>query len=71
VLALLIATAETTTVAPAEDANLPDTWLGWAILAVIVGLYVVIQRTRRRHVVSRHDREVELRRADPDLRRED
>jgi hypothetical protein len=66
-LHLLFATTETT-VTPAGDIGIPTTWLGWVMLAVIIGLYFVIQRTRERHIRERRDREAELRRADPDLR---
>lgn len=68
-LYLVTATTETTA-APDADIGVPTTWLGWVILAVILGLYFVIQRTRQRHIRSRHDREAHLRRSDPDLRRD-
>jgi hypothetical protein len=65
----LIATTETTGT-PDADIGVPTTWLGWVILAVMVGLFFLIQRTRQRHIRSRHDREAQLRRSDPDLRRD-
>ena len=71
--AILLATAETTTTtaAVAGEGDIPSTWLGWILLAGIVGLYFVVQRTRSRHTGSHRDREAELRRRDPDLRRDD
>ena len=56
--------------------NLPDTGGGeivvWVILAaVIVGLYIVITKTRKRsyrEYMSRADREAEAKRNDPDMK---
>ena len=70
-VSFLLATAETTTTIPPDDGAIPSTWLGWLLLAGIVGLYFVVQRSRTRHVASYRDRETELRRNDPDLRQDD
>jgi len=46
-------------------------WL--AVAAVIVGLYLVIRRTRartQRHYLDREQREQQMRRNDPDMRDE-
>ncbi len=46
----------------------------WVLVAaLIVGLYLIIRRTRvksRKHYLDRADRETETRRSDPDMRDE-
>ena len=46
----------------------------WVLVAaVIVGLYLIVRRTRiksRKHFLDRADRETEMRRSDPDMRDE-
>jgi hypothetical protein len=46
----------------------------WVLVAaLIVGLYLVIRRTRiksRKHYLDRADRETEMRRSDPDMKDE-
>ena len=64
--------------AQSTELNLPEAGGGeiilWLILAaVIVGLYIVITRTRRRSYRSymdREQREAELRANDPDMKKE-
>lgn len=69
--AVLLATAEsTTTTVVAGEGGIPSTWLGWLLLAGMVGLYFVVQRSRARHTVTMRERNAQLRRNDPDMRQD-
>ncbi len=70
---------ETASLLAQETSTIPEAGGGailvWLLLALgIVGLYVLISRTRKRSYkdyVSRADREAELKANDPDMRSED
>jgi hypothetical protein len=67
---MLLVIAQTGSSLPSDGAET----LVWLIVAsVIVGLYLVIRRTRiksRRHYLDRQERQDEMRRIDPDMRDE-
>ncbi len=63
--------AWTTESTPAPTGGLPESWLGWLLLGGIVGIYMLVMRTRRRAYYDHMKTEADLRRSDPDLRKPD
>ena len=75
----MLAASLLTTLLAQETSTIPDAGGGaifvWLLLgAGIIGLYLVINRTRKRSYrdyLSRSDREAEMKANDPDMRKDD